>query len=810
MMAQKNAGHARWGKLFRTALSTLFALTLVVGLLPTQAFAAAGERIQTFATVGNPLVRTEAQIRDFFNSHKFDVSASVAHTATPSTTSPFVAGSISGGATETEALNALNFVRYVAGIDANVQIDSSYAEQAQAASLVNAVNDDLTHYPTQPSGMDDELYEKGRTGAGSSNIGMGYVNPARSIVYGYMEDGDPGNIDRIGHRRWCLDSRMQYTGFGQVGRYSALYAFDGSGSASYTNVAWPAKNMPVELFDPYYPWSVSVDRTAASNAANVSVKLTRNNDGKVWNFSSANTYDPNNDLYFNVETSGFGDSAAIVFRPDNLTSYNSGDRFTVQISGITAGTISYNVNFFELFPMNYSLKVSESYGDLSNMSLSGGTYEAYVQAVTSTTYAYPGATAMKSRPSLSGVVWKSSDSAVCTVTPDPSWVGYATVTPKGPGKATITASMNGMTSGSYSVKVVAPITKASVSGINASYQYSGSAITPKPIVKYAGKTLKENVDYKLTYSKNTAVGTATITIIGMDVYFDTTSTTFKIVKATTSEKPGTVTTPPGNSGGGVTTPEPSVSAPIKVKSVKTQSTLTLVKGKTAALPAAVQPAKAANKKVTFKSSNTKVATVNKTTGKIKALKPGKATITVTSTDGKKTAKCVVTVVKKTAKIKTLKAFKPVGLLVGKTAQVKPKITPTKATGIIYKYSSSKKSVATIDKAGVITALKKGTTTITVKAGNKTQKFKVTVGTVLPTKIALNKKSVLIKAKATTKLTVKWSPTKASPKTVTWTSSNKRVATVDKNGKVKAIKKGRCTITATTWNGKAAKCTVIVR
>jgi uncharacterized protein YjdB len=252
--------------------------------------------------------------------------------------------------------------------------------------------------------------------------------------------------------------------------------------------------------------------------------------------------------------------------------------------------------------------------------------------------------------------------------------------------------------------------------------------------------------------------------------------------------------------------------PIKVTSIKTQSTLTLVKGKTATLPATVstQPSLPVGAKVTFKSSKPKIATVNKTTGKIKALKAGKTTITVTSTDGKKTAKCVVTVVAKTTKIKTLKAFKPVGLLVGKTTQVKPKITPAKATGIIYKDSSSKKSVATIDKAGVITALKKGVTTITVKAGTKTQKFKVTVGTVLPAKITLSKKSVSIKAKATTKLTVKWSPTKVDPKTVTWTSSNKRVATVDKNGKVKGVKKGKCTITATTWNGKTVKCSVTVR
>jgi uncharacterized protein YjdB len=119
-------------------------------------------------------------------------------------------------------------------------------------------------------------------------------------------------------------------------------------------------------------------------------------------------------------------------------------------------------------------------------------------------------------------------------------------------------------------------------------------------------------------------------------------------------------------------------------------------------------------------------------------------------------------------------------------------------------------VPTIDKAGVITALKMGTTTITVKAGGKTQKFTVTVGKVLPTKITLNKRSVSLKAKATAKLVAKLTPTKANPKTVTWTTSNKRVATVTSKGVVKGVKKGKCTIIATTWNGKTVKCNVTVR
>ncbi len=250
---------------------------------------------------------------------------------------------------------------------------------------------------------------------------------------------------------------------------------------------------------------------------------------------------------------------------------------------------------------------------------------------------------------------------------------------------------------------------------------------------------------------------------------------------------------------------------VKVKKVSLATTppIYLQKGKIATLRAAVQPYNATDKKLTYKSLNPKVVSVDKNTGKMTALKTGKARIIVTSNDGKKQAGCSVIVVAKATKIKTLKAFKPVGLKVGETIQIKAKVTPAKATGVIPVYSSSNKAVARIDKAGVITALKKGITTITVKAGNKTQKFKVTVGGVLPTKITLNKTSASINVEATTQLKVKWTPTNVSPKTVTWKSGDKSIATVDSKGKVKGIKKGKATITATTWNGLTVKCTVTV-
>ena len=75
------------------------------------------------------------------------------------------------------------------------------------------------------------------------------------------------------------------------------------------------------------------------------------------------------------------------------------------------------------------------------------------------------------------------------------------------------------------------IAKASVTGIKASYSYTGKAQKPIPIVKVSGKTLVAQKDYTYSYSNNTAVGNATLTIKGMGSYTGKTTVTFKITKA---------------------------------------------------------------------------------------------------------------------------------------------------------------------------------------------------------------------------------------------------------------------------------------
>ena len=149
---------------------------------------------------------------------------------------------------------------------------------------------------------------------------------------------------------------------------------------------------------------------------------------------------------------------------------------------------------------------------------------------------------------------------------------------------------------------------------------------------------------------------------------------------------------------------------------------------------------------------------------------------------------------------------------GKTFKLKATVSPKNAKNKKLVFSSSKKSVATVSSKGLVKAKKKGTAKITVKVKgtNKKASCKIIVG-VPVTKVKLNRASQTLNIGQTSSLKATVSPAKASTKTVTWTSSNKKIATVDKKGKVKAISAGKVNITATTndGTGKKAVCKITV-
>jgi uncharacterized repeat protein (TIGR02543 family) len=150
------------------------------------------------------------------------------------------------------------------------------------------------------------------------------------------------------------------------------------------------------------------------------------------------------------------------------------------------------------------------------------------------------------------------------------------------------------------------------------------------------------------------------------------------------------------------------------------TTIYVKKGKAITPPVLSDSINAAGKadtaaKLTWKSSNTKIATVN-AAGKITPKKTGTAKITATALNGK-TLTITVKVVSKAAALKKIKVSgAPSSLKTGATKQLTVKPAQTKATNLVVKFKSSKPSVLKVDKAGKLTAVKKGKAKITVSIG----------------------------------------------------------------------------------------------
>ncbi|HLO01822.1 MAG TPA: stalk domain-containing protein [Symbiobacteriaceae bacterium] len=271
-------------------------------------------------------------------------------------TPPFQAGALQPALLD-DGLRMLNFVRYLANLPDDLTLDSTYSDLAQHAAVINAYYGVLNHHPAHPEGMTDPFYEQALKGSSQSNLGAGFRSPADAILRGYMDDSDPSNIDRLGHRRWILSPRMGKVGFGWVasparyGAFDALYVLDGSRAPdpSFTHWAWPSAGyFPISLFGPEQAWSIGVNPTAVQTSGAVAVTLTRESDSKTWRFSTSGA-----DGYFRVDTAGYGYTQAIIFRPDGLTQLGAEERYQVTVTGLTDQSgapfpLQYEVTFFNL------------------------------------------------------------------------------------------------------------------------------------------------------------------------------------------------------------------------------------------------------------------------------------------------------------------------------------------------------------------------------------------------------------------------------------------------------------------------------
>ena len=249
-------------------------------------------------------------------------------------------------------------------------------------------------------------------------------------------------------------------------------------------------------------------------------------------------------------------------------------------------------------------------------------------------------------------------------------------------------------------------------------------------------------------------------------------------------------------------------AKCRVKVVKAPSKVTLSSkkqvlcvGETAALKASLPSGSASA--LTWTGSDAAIVTVNGS-GELKGVAPGTASVEAKTFNGK-TASCKVTVLAGSAPTTVSAGVGTLTLGVGEAFRLSPAVGEGEST--VFSYSSGNGKIAKVSSKGVVTAKKAGSAKITVRTHNGL-KARVEVKVVkAPSKVTLSPVTFSLRVGETVQLTARVPSGTSSA--LTWSSSDKTVATVDDNGLVMAVKAGTVSITVKTFNGKKKKCALTV-
>ena len=248
-------------------------------------------------------------------------------------------------------LRRLQEFRYLCDVPyADVVLSDDAVAHAQAASELCAKLGHIDHEPPNP-GLPEAEYRFGL--AGTKHCNLGGPGADDDCVTGLMNDSDAHNIDRVGHRRWCLDPAMGITGFGRAGEpgrlFMAMWAMDKSRQPApdYDAICYPARGwMPIEMFGLEHAWSVELSPLRFPRAPQSGVQV------RIFRLDSrfVRAEKPLELEYFKIDVQDIAVPYCIIFRPKDLD-LTDGAAYLVEISGVDpkakkGGDLRYLVHFY--------------------------------------------------------------------------------------------------------------------------------------------------------------------------------------------------------------------------------------------------------------------------------------------------------------------------------------------------------------------------------------------------------------------------------------------------------------------------------
>ena len=366
---------------------------------------------------------------------------------------------------------------------------------------------------------------------------------------------------------------------------------------------------------------------------------------------------------------------------------------------------------------------------------------------------------------------------------------------------TITWNVGKANSGTFEVGNGVAGATESITGLNAALKYQYAAIsaageTPSSWSEVTGQTSITGLTaglYAIRISDSNWESSATATV--------------KEVTVTAQSTP----TPPG--------PSPSQVAVTGISLDKTSATLLLSENKIVELTATVAPSDASNKGVNWTVSPAGVVTLSASTSNsgtaitVTAVKEGTATVTATAAgDATKSATATITVNGEAAEIVEVTgiSISPATITVEEkgTTQLTAVFAPENQTeNPEVTWTSSDATIATVDSTGKVTGVKEGSATITAKVTGTKGEFSATSAVTVTKKIvevnsiSLSATMLTVKKGTSAALTATVLPADATDPSVTWTSGDSAIATVE-NGTVTGVKAGTTSISAKAGNQTA--------